>query len=175
MSGYAGGAGKALWATLVNFLRPPVTEGPRPHASRAERYKASFALLNNEHGEEACIGCKLCEKICPSGIITVSNAKPSLSEATGKKRGWASDFTLDLQACIFCELCVQVCPEDAIVMLRVQEKPAYSREALFLSMDRLYANGTAHPHAWSTGSKLHAMQDPDKGLAPADAADGEEA
>jgi S-adenosylmethionine synthetase len=91
---------------LRELIRPVVTEGIRPHETRAERYKASFALVHDDNEEEACIGCKLCENICPSDVITVTAAKKRESPVTGKKRGYADDFTLDLQACIYCELCV---------------------------------------------------------------------
>ena len=156
---YLSGSWRALRVTLRNFFRPVVTEGLRPHESRADRYKASFALVHDEHGDEACIGCKMCEKICPSDVITVVGGGKKESPNTGKKRGWAADFTLDLQACIFCELCIQVCPPDAIVMLRVQEPPGYSREDLVLTMDKLYAN-EGKPLYWAKGSILLEMQEP---------------
>ncbi len=57
---YTNGALRAMWVTLRNMFRRPITEGLRPHERRAERYRASFALVPNEHGEEACIGCRLC-------------------------------------------------------------------------------------------------------------------
>ena len=158
----------ALTVTFRNLFRKPVTE-PLPwkaERQRTERYRSTFALVHDEHGEEACIGCKMCEKICPSQIITVTTGPKSESKATGKKRGWASDFTLDLQACIYCELCVQVCPTDAIVMLREQEVPGYSREDLVLTMDKLYENEKKKPLYWATGSQLIAMQDPKKGVPP---------
>ena len=63
----------ALVATMRNLGRPMVTE-PLPWVKgreRKERFRATFALVHNEHGEEACIGCKMCEKICPSQVITV--------------------------------------------------------------------------------------------------------
>lgn len=161
---WIGGAWPALAITLKNFFRPVVTEGIRPQESRADRYKASFALVHDDQGEEACIGCKLCENICPSQIITVTAAKKRESPVTGKKRGYADDFTLDLQACIYCELCVQVCPTDAILMLRVQEEAGFSREDLVLTMDKLYANEKHKPLYWGSGSKLRDEQDPKKNL-----------
>ncbi|NOY24866.1 MAG: 4Fe-4S dicluster domain-containing protein [Oligoflexia bacterium] len=152
----------ALGIGFSNLFRPKITE-PLPWKQtrpRPERYRASFALVHNEHGDQACIGCKMCQKICPSQIITVTTGPKAPSPATGKKRGWASDFTLDLNACIICELCVQVCPTDAILMLRVQQQPAFDRNDLLLTMDRLYANEELHQLTWATGTKLVEMQNP---------------
>lgn len=149
-----------LMVNIKNVFRPNNTE-PLPWKQdrpRAERYRASFALVHDEDGEEACIGCNMCAKICPSEIITVVSAGRQESPATGKKRGYCEDFTLDLNACIICELCVQVCPTDAIVMLRVQEKPGFQREDLVLTMDKLYANEKLEQNAWGTGTRLVQMQ-----------------
>ena len=114
---------------------PPTTvQFPKEKRERAERYRTSFALLHDSEGDELCVGCLQCERICPSQVITVIAEKKE-SPVTGKRRGYAKDFVLDLNACIFCELCVQVCPTDAIVMTRLPETPGYSREALCLTMD----------------------------------------
>jgi NADH-quinone oxidoreductase subunit I len=153
-------AAQSLWVSLRNALRPPQTvEFPEVRRPRAERYRASFALLHDEQGDELCIGCLFCEKICPSSVISIKAAGKRESPFTGKKRGYADDFTLDTSACIFCELCVQVCPTDAIVMTREQEEPAYSREGLVLTMERLYANEKNKTRAWGDGTKLMAMQE----------------
>ena len=146
----------ALGVTIRNLFRKKVTE-PLPWKEtrpRTERYRSTFALVHDEHGEEACIGCKMCEKICPSDVISVEAGGRKESPVTGKKRGYCDDFTLDLNACIVCEYCVQVCPTDAIVMLSAPESPGFSREDLVLTMDKLYANETLDKNSWSTGSKL---------------------
>jgi NADH-quinone oxidoreductase subunit I len=154
---------RAVWATALNAVRPPTTEEfPKVVRPRPERYRASFALVHDEHGEEACIGCLACERICPSRIIKLTPSPKRESPATGKKRGYCTDFTLDLNACIFCELCVQVCPTDAIVMVRQKELPGFSREDLVLTMDKLYANETMKQPTWANASKLMAMQEPPK-------------
>lgn len=168
---YIGGSWDALAATLQNFLRPVITQSrwnkpARLPEERAERYRASFALTHEANGDQACIACKICENICPSQVITVVPGPKKESPATGKKRAWCDDFTLDLQGCIFCELCVQVCPVDAIVMRKVQEVPGYSRADLVLTMDSLYANETEKPATWATASKLKDMQDPARAAAP---------
>jgi len=159
----------SLGTTIRNVFRTPTTvEFPREQRKRQERYRTNFALLHDSSGDELCVGCLQCARICPSQVITVIAEKKE-SPTTGKRRGYAKDFVLDLNACIFCELCVQVCPTDAIVMTRVQETPGYSREALCLTMDRLYENETAKPATWATASLLMAMQDPKRGQ-PAPAA-----
>ena len=164
---------RALFISIKNIVRRPVTvEFPEVVRSRPERYRASFALLHEEHGEEMCIGCLLCERICPSQVIKIVQAPKRESIVTGKKRGFAAEFTLDMSACIFCELCVQVCPEDAIVMTGTAEAPGFARGDLVLDMERLYANEKLRPAAWANGTRLMAMQESpaDKKARPAAAA-----
>jgi formate hydrogenlyase subunit 6/NADH:ubiquinone oxidoreductase subunit I len=166
---------RAMGTTLRNFLRPPVTvEYPTVIRPRPERHRVSFALLIDETGDEACIGCLACERICPSQVIAIKQAPKRESKVTGKKRGYADDFTLDLEACIFCELCVQVCPTDAIVMCREPEVPGFCREDLVLTMDKLYANQKDKALSWGTAGKLLEMQDPARGKAEAKSAEGGE-
>ena len=167
--GYLTDTVRALVMTMKSVFRQPTTvHYPAQKRERAERYRNSFALLHDETTDEACVGCLQCERICPSQVITVIAEKKD-SPVSGKRRGYAKDFTLDLNACIFCELCVQVCPTDAIVMLRVPEKPGYAREDLVLTMDRLYEN-EKQPATWGTASKLMEMQDPKRGTADAKSA-----
>ena len=157
---------RTLGITLGNVFRPKTTE-PLPWKSdrkRSDRMRSTFALVHDDTGEEACIGCKMCEKICPSEVISVEAGGRKESPVTGKKRGYCDDFTLDLNACIVCELCVQVCPTDAILMLRVSEPIAYSREGLVLTMDKLYENEKLDAASWGTGTLLVDMQDPKRGL-----------
>ena len=173
MIGYFTATLQSMWATLRQGLRAPSTvEFPRVVRPRAPRIRASFALVHEPNGDEACIGCKKCEKVCPSDVITVVAGKRP-SPVTGKARGYADDFTLNLQACIICELCVQVCPTDAIVMVKEQEVPGFSREDLTLTMERLYKNGANKERwAWSNATVLGAHQKPadEKKPAPAPAA-----
>lgn len=161
--GYLTDSLRALGVTLRNaFRRPTTIEFPKVIRPRAERYRSSFALLHEADGDEACIGCLICERICPSQVIAIKAGGKRESKISGKKRGYADDFTLDLSACIFCELCVQVCPTDAIVMTREPEQPVFGREDLVLTMARLYENETLKHRAWGDGTKLMDMQAPPK-------------
>jgi len=158
---------KAMAGAFKNIFRPPVTvEYPKVIRPRPERYRASFALVHDSDGDQACIGCLQCERICPSQVIQVKAGGKRESPVTGKKRGYADDFLLDQSACIYCELCVQVCPADAIVMTREPEEPGFQRESLVLTMERLYANEKGKHRSWGDGSKLMEMQTPPKPPAP---------
>ena len=148
---------RAMQVTLVNLFRKPVTVH-YPDKTRAypDRYRGLLALVyEKDTGEEACIGCRLCEYVCPPAVIKVEMLK-------GEKRNYAKTFTLELYACEFCELCVQVCPTDAIVMLKSFDLSTADRRELLLDKDRLHALGVQHQASWATGNLLRAMQAPPK-------------
>src|SRR2546427_11960455 len=99
--------------TFRNLFRKPATvQYPDVQRPYPDRFRGILALVYEKNtGEEACIGCRLCEYVCPPQVIKVEMLK-------AEKRNYAKTFTLELYACEFCELCVQVCPTDAIVMLK---------------------------------------------------------
>jgi NADH-quinone oxidoreductase subunit I len=143
-----------MGVTLRNLGRKPVTlMYPDIQRQYPDRFRGILALAYDDHGEEACIGCRLCEYICPPQVIKVEMLK-------GKERNYAKTFTLELYACEFCELCVQVCPTDAIVMLKTFDLATGDRRQLLLDKDRLHALGREHAHAWATGNRLRDMQAP---------------
>jgi ferredoxin-type protein NapH len=59
-----------------------------------------FAKFSEKVDKESCIGCKLCEKNCPSEAIEV---KPIDKKAE-----------IETSKCLQCTSCQQVCPKDAI-------------------------------------------------------------
>jgi len=150
----------ALGVTLVNLIRRPITVMyPREKRPIPERFRGVLALTRNpETGEENCIGCRLCEMICPSRIIKVVPEKR-------ENRTYAKSFTLNMQACLFCELCVQVCPTDAIVMRRASEIAVFNKEDLVFDKEQLLKNSELYPESWSTGNKLRKIQTPPRKVA----------
>ena len=148
---------RAMKVTLINLIRRPVTVH-YPDKTRAypDRYRGLLALTyDKETGEENCIGCRLCEYICPPQVIKVEMLK-------AEKRNFAKTFTLELYACEFCELCVQVCPTDAIIMMKSFDLSTTDRREMLFDKDKLHAIGKQFEHSWATGNKLRDMQAPPK-------------
>ena len=144
---------RAMRVTLINLIRRPITVH---YPDKAHRYRGLLALVyEKDTGEEACIGCRLFEYVCPPAVIKVEMLK-------GEKRNYAKSFSLELYACEFCELCVQVCPTDAIVMMKSFDLATSDRRNMLLDKDRLHAIGLQHEQSWATGSLLRNMQGPPK-------------
>ena len=156
---------RAMGATARNLFRKPITvHYPTTQRQYPSRYRGLLALTyDKETGEENCIGCRLCEYVCPPAVIKVEMLK-------AEKRNYAKTFTLELYACEFCELCVQVCPTDAIVMMKSFDMSTSDRREMLLDKDRLPAIGLQHQPSWATGNLLRDMQTPPKAPAAAHAA-----
>ncbi len=153
---------RAMGQTFKNFFRKPITvHYPDVERKYPSRYRGLLALTyDKETGEENCIGCRLCEYVCPPAVIKVEMLK-------GEGRNYAKTFSLELYACEFCELCVQVCPTDAIVMMKSFDMPTTDRREMLLDKDRLHAIGLKYEQSWATGNLLRDMQTPPKAPAPA--------
>ena len=151
---------RAMKVTLINLIRRPITvHYPDKIRVYPDRYRGLLALTyDKETGEENCIGCRLCEYICPPQVIKVEMLK-------AEKRNFAKVFTLELYACEFCELCVQVCPTDAIIMMKSFDMSTSDRREMLLDKDRLHQIGLQFEPSWATGNLLRDMQTPPKAAA----------
>ncbi len=147
-----------LPASLVLLMATGLVVAHYPTKTRVypDRYRGLLALTyDKETGEENCIGCRLCEYICPPQVIKVEMLK-------AEKRNFAKTFTLELYACEFCELCVQVCPTDAIIMMKSFDMSTADRREMLLDKDRLHDIGLKFEPSWATGNLLRDMQTPPK-------------
>ena len=161
---------RSMRVSFINLFRKPVTvhypDRPRVYP---DRFRGLLALTYHpETGEENCIGCRLCEFVCPPQVIQVEMLK-------SEGRNYAKTFTLELYACEFCELCVQVCPTDAIIMMKSFDMATADRRELLLDKDRLHAIGEQFEASWATGNRLRDMQAPPKKEKPAEKPAGEPA
>lgn len=112
----------------------PVVAAPR-RLPTLSQLGMSAALLADERGDDACVGCGFCEAICPTQAIVVEGSGVSLSARHGRLRAWPLRFELDPGRCVACELCMQVCPTDAIRLFRGSAPPSQGT----LGLDELRA------------------------------------
>ena len=98
------------------LFKPKITiQYPEEKTPQSPRFRGLHALRRYENGEERCIGCKLCEAVCPAYAITIETAERD----DGTRR--TSRYDIDLTKCIFCGFCEEACPVDAIVETNIFE------------------------------------------------------
>ncbi len=96
---------KGMKVTIRTFFGPTVTcQYPRQTLPISSRFRGHIKLVR-----ETCRACGLCQRVCPTGCITVYGEKPQ-----GQKHKVLKRFLLDFTRCSHCGLCVEVCPQNAI-------------------------------------------------------------
>ncbi|MAZ79165.1 MAG: NADH-quinone oxidoreductase subunit NuoI [Gammaproteobacteria bacterium] len=102
--------------TFLNMFKKKSTLNyPYEKAPQSPRFRGLHALRRYPSGEERCIGCKLCEAVCPALAITIDTEERN----DGTRR--TTKYDIDLFKCIFCGFCEEACPVDAIVETRIYE------------------------------------------------------
>ena len=127
---------KGLMLTGRYFLTPKITiQFPEEKTPQSYRFRGLHALRRYASGEERCIGCKLCEAVCPALAIKIEAAE----REDGTRR--TTRYDIDLVKCIFCGFCEEACPVDAIVETRVFEYHGEKRGDLYYTKEMLLAVG----------------------------------
>ncbi len=127
---------KGMGVTWKAFLTPKITlRYPEEKTPLSPRFRALHALRRYPNGEERCIGCKLCEAVCPALAITIDVHERD----DGTRR--TTRYDIDLTKCIFCGLCEEACPVDAIVETPLHEYHGEKRGDLFYTKEMLLAIG----------------------------------
>jgi NADH-quinone oxidoreductase subunit I len=117
------------------FARHITVEYPDEKTPQSFRFRGLHAQRRYASGEERCIGCKLCEAVCPALAITIAVAE----REDGTRR--TTRYDIDLTKCIFCGFCEESCPVDAIVETRIYEYHGEKRGDLYYTKDMLLAVG----------------------------------
>jgi NADH-quinone oxidoreductase subunit I len=127
---------KGMTVTWRVLFTPKVTvQYPEEKTPISPRFRALHALRRYPNGEERCIGCKLCEAVCPALAITIDVHE----RGDGTRR--TTRYDIDLTKCIFCGFCEEACPVDAIVETPIHEYHGEKRGDLFYTKEMLLAIG----------------------------------
>ncbi|HTO51681.1 MAG TPA: NADH-quinone oxidoreductase subunit NuoI [Burkholderiales bacterium] len=117
------------------FARKITIQFPEEKTPLSPRFRGLHALRRYPNGEERCIGCKLCEAVCPALAITIETAE----RADNTRR--TTRYDIDLTKCIFCGFCEESCPVDSIVETHLLEYHGEKRGDLYYTKEMLLAVG----------------------------------
>ena len=124
---------KGLSLTLKNMLKPKYTmKYPEEKFIPAASYRGRPVLVMENNGEERCVACGLCSRVCPALAIEVQ-----AEETEREKERYPEKFEINMIRCIFCGFCEEVCPEEAIVMSKDYELAFTNREEAIYGKDKL--------------------------------------
>ncbi len=110
-----------------------------------EGYRGAPTLVSDQDGREKCVGCQLCEFVCPPRAITIHPAPMPENAQHGKIEKYAEKFEINMLRCIYCGLCEEVCPEQAIFLRQDYAFTGYKREDLVHDKKRLLELGGVMP------------------------------
>lgn len=117
------------------FSRKVTVQYPEEKTPQSPRFRGLHALRRYPNGEERCIGCKLCEAVCPALAITIETEP----RKDGSRR--TTRYDIDLFKCIYCGFCEESCPVDSIVETRVFDYHFENRGENIMSKQQLLAIG----------------------------------
>ena len=127
---------KGLRITGKKLFKKPITiQYPDEKTPQSSRFRGLHALRKYPNGEERCIGCKLCEAVCPALAISIDTERRD----DGTRR--TTKYEIDLFKCVYCGFCEEACPTDAIVETRIFEFHFENRNEKIIKKDQLLKIG----------------------------------
>ena len=101
-----------------SFKKRVTLEYPEKRPNLSERFRGKHHWDNKK-----CLGCKVCERVCPAGAIKIEKNDEKLS------------CKIDLSKCIFCGNCMYYCKKEAIVMSDKFELATDNKDDLYVEMN----------------------------------------
>lgn len=124
---------KGLALTLKTMFKPKFTmEYPEEKFIPPQSYRGRPVLIQELNGDERCVACGLCSRVCPPLAIEIQAA-----ETEKEKERYPERFEINMLRCIFCGFCEEVCPEEAIVMSKDYELAFTNRADAIYGKDKL--------------------------------------
>lgn len=124
---------KGLVLTFKELLKPKFTrQYPEVKWESPASFRGRPVLVQEENGNERCVACGLCSRVCPALAIEVQ-----AGETDREKERYPEKFEINMVRCIFCGFCEEVCPEEAIVMSDEYELVFTSQEEAIYGKDKL--------------------------------------
>lgn len=130
-----------VWGLLIvlkyAFKRPITEQYPEEKRVLPTRSRGRHFLTKWADGLERCVGCELCQIVCPPQAIYVKPAENLPGDVHSHGERYAVDFQINMIRCIFCGYCEEACPTGAIILGNDYELSAYDRESLIYTKEML--------------------------------------
>ena len=84
---------------------------PEEKVTLPPAYRGRPVLVMRRDGTEKCVGCGLCERMCPASAISIVTGERENAEDR-----YPVSYTIDMSRCVYCGYCEEVCPKEAVVM-----------------------------------------------------------
>lgn len=120
-----------LRVTMREFWTPKITERypeNRKEKKMFERFRGQLILPHNELNEHKCVGCGICQMVCPNDTIEIQTEMVETED--GKKKKVLVNHIYDHGKCMYCMLCVTSCPHGALAFDNEFEYAVFNRAKL---------------------------------------------
>jgi NADH-quinone oxidoreductase subunit I len=146
-----------LWVTFRHMLRKKDTmQYPEQKRTFGSRYRGVPSLVKDQDGREKCVGCYMCQFVCPPLAINIEAGEFPEGHPQHQIEKYPQRFEINMLRCIYCGLCEEVCPEEAIFMSKTYVVTGLNRELMVFDKAKLYEIGGTRDdetQKWSESNK----------------------
>ena len=107
------------------FQKPVTVQYPEVKGDIPDRFRFRVYLSTDD-----CVGCTLCEQVCPNLSITMMNLDKE--NQRNKRKIYP---TVNFGTCTVCRNCEEICPTDAIYLKEVFETARTKNNFMYSSTD----------------------------------------